>query len=73
MRLGIAKNPVVKKARKELDEAGVVHKYLEYGSYFRGWKIRLAIKLWNGLPTYPQIFFDRDEVVKALAEGKIKN
>jgi hypothetical protein len=32
----MAKNPVVKKARKELDEAGIVHKYLEQGSYFRG-------------------------------------
>ncbi len=77
--VGMAQNPVVKKARKELDEAGIVYKYLEYGSYFRGWKIRLAIKLWSGWPTYPQIFFDgklvggRDEAIKALAEGKMKN
>ena len=30
--------------------------YLEYGSYFSQWRRRLAIKMWTGWPTYPQVF-----------------
>src|SRR4051812_15246975 len=44
--VGMAQNPVVKRARKMLDEASVSFTYLEYGSYFSKWKERLAIKLW---------------------------
>jgi hypothetical protein len=36
----------------------VAHTYLEYGSYFSKWKERLAIKLWSGWPTFPQVFVD---------------
>jgi monothiol glutaredoxin len=56
--VGMAQNPVVKKARKVLDEAKIPYTYLEYGSYFSEWKKRLAIKLWSGWPTYPQVFMD---------------
>lgn len=76
--VGMKQNPVVKKARKALEEAGVEFKYLEYGSYMKGWKPRLAIKLWSGWPTYPQVFVNGkliggcQETVKALAAGKIK-
>ncbi len=72
--VGMAQNPVVKKARRALDEAGIKYAYLEYGSYFKGWKSRLAIKLWSGWPTYPQVFVKGklvggcDETVKALQE-----
>jgi monothiol glutaredoxin len=31
--VGMAQNPVVRKARKALDTAGVAYKYLEYGTY----------------------------------------
>ena len=39
-----------------LTEAGVAFSYLEYGSYFSQWKERLAIKMWSGWPTFPQVF-----------------
>jgi monothiol glutaredoxin len=54
--VGMAQNLVVKKARKILDDRGVKYHYIEHGSYFAGWKPRLAIKLWSGWPTFPQVF-----------------
>lgn len=56
--VGMQQNPVVKKARKILDQNNMTYKYLSYGSYFSEWKKRLAIKLWSGWPTYPQVFID---------------
>jgi glutaredoxin-related protein len=76
--VGMKQNPVVKKAKKALSDAGIPFTYLEYGSYMKGWKPRLAIKLWSGWPTYPQVFVDGKliggaaETVKALEAGKIK-
>lgn len=70
--VGMAQNPVVKKARKVLEEAKIPYTYLEYGSYFSKWKQRLAIKLWSGWPTYPQVFMDGkliggcDDLIKYL-------
>lgn len=54
--VGMAQNPVVKGAKKFLAEKNITFKYLEYGSYFSQWKLRLAIKLWSGWPTFPQVF-----------------
>ncbi|WP_434420273.1 glutaredoxin [Nannocystis pusilla] len=54
--VGMAQNPFVKKARRALEAAGVPFTYLEYGSYLSQWKERLAIKLWSGFPTFPQVF-----------------
>jgi monothiol glutaredoxin len=76
--VGMAQNPHVKKTRKALDEAGVAFTYLEYGSYFSEWKRRLAIKLWSGWPTFPQVFVKgtliggEDATVAALADGSLK-
>ena len=56
--VGMAQNPVVKKARKLLDDAHLPYTYLEYGSYLGKWKERLAIKLWAGFPTFPMVFID---------------
>ncbi len=76
--VGMRQNPVVKSAKKALTAAGITFTYLEYGSYFSMWKERLAIKLWSGWSTYPQVFVEgkliggRDETVKALKAGKIK-
>ena len=36
--VGMAQNPMPKKARKALDAAGIAHHYLEYGSYFNSWR-----------------------------------
>jgi len=76
--VGMAQNPVVKSARKLLDQEGIAYTYLEYGSYFSKWKERLAIKLWAGFPTFPMVFINgvlvggNSEIVKLKAEGKLK-
>jgi glutaredoxin-related protein len=76
--VGMAQNPFVKKARKALTDAGVAFTYLEYGSYLGDWKKRLAIKMWSGFPTFPQVFVRGsliggfDDTVKALADGSLK-
>lgn len=54
--VGMAGNPYVKKTRAALQAAGIQFTYLEYGSYVSKWKERLAIKLWTGWPTFPQVF-----------------
>lgn len=54
--VGMAQNPVVKKARQLLAAEGIPFTYLEYGSYLSEWKRRLAIKLWAGFPTFPMVF-----------------
>lgn len=77
--VGMAQNPVVKKARKNLEAAGLTFKYLEYGNYFSMWKPRLAVKLWSGWPTFPQVFVDSKlvggnaELEEMLSAGKLKN
>lgn len=77
--VGMAQNPVVKGARKFLDEEGVKFTYLEYGSYFSKWKERLAIKLWAGFPTFPMVFMNGtlvgglSELKKLKADGKLKS
>lgn len=76
--VGMKQNPVVKKARKALDDSSVEYTYIEYGSYMAEWKKRLAIKLWSGWPTFPQVFVDgtllggADELVAAIGAGKFK-
>jgi monothiol glutaredoxin len=77
--VGMAQNPHVRNVRRALDEAGVSYKYLEYGSYFSQWKQRLAIKLWSGFPTFPQVFVNgtlvggEDLTKAALADGSLKS
>ena len=76
--VGMAQNPFVKKARKQLEDAGVKFTYLEYGSYLSKWKERLAIKLWAGFPTFPMVFIDgtliggSSDLAKLRADGKLK-
>jgi monothiol glutaredoxin len=77
--VGMAQNPHVKKVRVALDEAGVGYTYLEYGSYFSEWRKRLALKLWSGWPTFPQVFVHgvliggEDLTKKAIADGSLKS
>ena len=54
--VGMKQNPFPKKARKVLDAAGLPYKYLEYGSYFKDWRRRGALKMWTGWPTFPMVF-----------------
>jgi glutaredoxin-related protein len=76
--VGMAQNPHVRNVRRALDEAGVAYTYLEYGSYFSKWRERLAIKLWSGWPTFPQVFVrgaligGEDLTKAALADGSLK-
>lgn len=76
--VGMAQNPFVKKARAALNEAGIPFTYLEYGSYFGKWKERLAIKMWSGWPTFPQVFVrgvllgGHDETRKAIDDGSLR-
>ena len=76
--VGMATNPSCRKARQALDEAGIAYKYLEYGGYLSQWRRRLAIKLWSGWPTFPQVFVhgaliggNRD-LRAALADGSLR-
>ena len=76
--VGMAQNPFVRKTRAALDEAKIPFTYLEYGSYLSDWKKRLAIKLWSGWPTFPQVFVKgvliggHDETKSAVADGSLK-
>jgi monothiol glutaredoxin len=77
--VGMAQNPHVGNVRKALDEAGMTYTYLEYGSYFSKWRERLAIKLWSGWPTFPQVFVNgtliggEDLTKAALSDGSLKS
>jgi len=76
--IGMAWNPHVPKARAALDAAGIAHHDLDFGNYLSGWKPRLAIKLWSGWPTFPQVFVKGTlvggaaDVRKALEDGSLK-
>ena len=76
--VGMAQNPMPKKARKLLDAAGLKYHYLEYGSYFNTWRRRNALKMWTGWPTFPMIFVKRqliggaDDLEKLLNGGELK-
>ena len=54
--VGMAQNPFCKKVRRALDRAQIEYRYLEYGSYFKQWQRRLALKMWTGWPTFPMVF-----------------
>ena len=76
--VGMSQNPHVKNVRKMLEAAGVKFHYLEYGSYFSEWGKRLAIKMWSGWPTFPQVYVQgelvggEDLTKAAIARGDIK-
>lgn len=75
--VGMAQNPHVKNVRRALTEAGHRFEYVEHGSYLTGWSKRLAIKLWSGWPTFPQVFVrgvllgGEDLTVAAIADGSL--
>lgn len=76
--VGMSQNPFCKKVRKNLTAAGVDFAYLEYGSYFKAWKLRLAIKMWSGWTTYPMVFVKgqlvggNKEVEALISSGELK-
>jgi glutaredoxin-related protein len=76
--VGMRQNPFPRKARKLLTEAGIAHRYLEYGSYFGSWRRRNALKMWSGWPTFPMVFVrgtligGAAELEALLASGELK-
>lgn len=76
--VGMAGNPHCKRARRMLDAAGVAHHYLEYGSYLNHWRLRNALKMWTGWPTFPMVFVKgvlvggADDLQALNASGELK-
>ncbi len=76
--VGMAQNPMPKKARKLLDEQQFNYQYLEYGSYLGGWRRRNALKMWTGWPTFPMVFVKgvlvggANDVQKLIETGELK-
>jgi monothiol glutaredoxin len=54
--VGMAVNPSVGKAREAAEGAGATPHCINHGGYLHGWRPRLAIKMWSGWPTFPQVF-----------------
>eukprot|EP01132_Coremiostelium_polycephalum_P004306 gene4306-5391_t len=75
--VGMSLNPHVSQIRKELTNRNIPFTYLEYGGYFSQWDKRLAIKMWTGWPTFPQVFVNgqliggADDAIKELNEGSV--
>lgn len=76
--VGMAINPAPRKARRMLDAAGIPYKYMEYGSYFKEWRRRTALKMWTGWQTFPMIFVKgqliggASDLKKLLDSGELK-
>jgi len=76
--VGMAGNPHVRRARKALDGAAIAYQYLEFGSYFGGWRRRTALKMWTGWPTFPMVFVKgilvggADDCERLVNSGELK-
>ena len=76
--VGMSINSAVKRVKSALEENDIPYTYLEYGGYFSKWKARLAIKMWSGWPTYPQVFVKgylmggNQRTRKALSDGSLQ-
>ena len=76
--VGMAQNPICKKARRLLDAASVPYQYLEYGSYLSLWRKRNALKMWSGWPTFPMVFVKgnlvggAEEIGSMIESGELK-
>jgi len=76
--VGMRINPAPRKARRLLDAAGIPYKYLGYGSYFRQWRLRTALKMWTGWQTFPMIFVKgvlvggASDLAKLIESGELK-
>jgi monothiol glutaredoxin len=76
--VGMRGNPFVGRARKQLTQAGVGHRYLEYGSYLSDWRRRNALKMWSGWPTFPMVFVrgtligGAEDLARLMASGEFE-
>ena len=75
--VGMRQNPAPRRARRALDAAGVAYRYIEYGSYFSGWRRRTALKMWAGWQTFPMVFVKgtliggADDLEKLIKSGEL--
>ncbi len=76
--VGMRRNPHSKRARNALRDAGVAHRYLEYGGYLGNWRRRNALKMWTGWPTFPMAFVKgilvggADDLERLIESGELK-
>lgn len=76
--VGMRQNPVCKSVVKRLKSSDIEFEYMEYGSYLKDWKLRLAIKMWSGWPTFPMVFVNGSlvggnyEVAKLIESGEMQ-
>ncbi len=76
--VGMAGNPYCRRARRVLNDAGIAHHYLGYGSYFGEWRQRNALKMWTGWPTFPIVFVKgqliggADDLARLVQSGELK-
>jgi glutaredoxin-related protein len=76
--VGMAGNPLVRRARRLLANAGLAHHYLGFGSYLSQWRRRNALKMWSGWPTFPMVFAKgvliggHDELKRLIDSGELK-
>lgn len=67
-----------KRARQLLGAQKIPYRYLQYGSYFSGWRRRLALKIWVGWPTFPLVFVKgtfvggASDLKKLIQSGELK-
>jgi monothiol glutaredoxin len=54
--IGMTANAFVGKAHRLLEKQNKTYHKITKGSYVSKWQERLAIKMWSGWPTFPQIF-----------------
>jgi glutaredoxin-related protein len=75
--VGMRQNPHPRRACRALARAGIAFHYLEYGSYFSGWRRRNALKMWTGWPTFPMVFVKgvlvggADDVIRLIGSGEL--
>ena len=76
--VGMGQNPMVTRAHKHLDAAGIAHHDLSYGNYFSDWRKRNALKMWTGWPTFPMVFAEgvllggADDIKKLIDAGTLR-
>ena len=76
--VGMAGNPLVRRARRLLADAGLAHHYLGFGSYLSQWRRRNALKMWSGWPTFPMVFAKgvliggHDDLKRLIDSGELK-
>ncbi|MBS0444911.1 MAG: glutaredoxin [Proteobacteria bacterium] len=76
--VGMAGNPHCRRVRAALTAADIAHRYLEYGSYLSQWRLRNALKMWTGWPTFPMVFVKgtlvggASDVQRLIDSGELK-